>query len=275
VLLAVAGFNFARFQLHGDEGSLGRGVRSIGRIALPSAACITAFALIGSPYDLTNVFLVHSFVGDDAWTEQWRYWFIEALVQLLVAVTALLCVGPLRRSERAHPFRFALALVALGVLLRMLTSDATLHPIYRSHTVLWLFALGWAAQRATRFHHRALVTAVAIATVPGTFGEARRDALVLAGLALLVWVPRLGLPRLVARSAAPLATASLYIYLTHPRVFPYVLERSTPFAALVASLAVGVAVTAAVHRARAVVPRWWRDRDGWRSPTAPRLAAAD
>jgi acyl-CoA synthetase (AMP-forming)/AMP-acid ligase II len=249
VLLALAGFNFARFQLH-PGASAPRRLRSISKIAVPSALMIGAFAALGAPYDLSNVLLLHGFVGSDAWTEQWRYWFVEALVQILVASTLLFTVAPVRRLERAQPFWFATGLLAVGLALREVLGSSTVHAIYRPHTVLWVFVLGWAAQRARTDAHRLLVSALALLAVPGTFGEGAREAVIVAGLLLLVWVPRVRVPRPATVAIATVATASLFIYLTHPHVYPAVVERTSAGWGLAASLVVGVAASELFTRLR-------------------------
>jgi hypothetical protein len=59
-------------------------------------------------------------------------------------------------------------------------------------TVFWLFALGWAAAKAADVRRRLLVTAAALATVPGFFpGDPGREAIIMAGFMLLVWMPTL------------------------------------------------------------------------------------
>jgi hypothetical protein len=81
----------------------------------------------------------------------------------------------------------------------------------------------------------------------------------------LLWLPAVTLPRTVARSAGVVASASLFVYLTHWQVYPH-LEDHHPYLATLASFAVGIAVwkayTAAVTRtaARVRLPRGPRRR---------------
>ena len=89
---------------------------------------------------------------------------------------------------------------------------------------VWLFALGWAAARATRVSHRLLLTVAAVcgAMLPGFFDEDEgRKLVILGGLLLLVWVTRV--PMLVAlrRLTALLAGASLWIYLTQFQTYRF------------------------------------------------------
>src|SRR5690606_17512549 len=114
-------------------------------------------------------------------------------------------------------------------------------PFFRPHEIAWIFLLGWMAARARTPWQRALVSAAAVAAVPGFFGDGLREAVLLVGFLALVGVPSVPVPRGVPRLVAPLASASLYVYLTHVQVHPLLSDRS-PVLGLLASLAVGIAV---------------------------------
>jgi acyl-CoA synthetase (AMP-forming)/AMP-acid ligase II len=236
VLLAVAGYSFARFQLTAIAAS-GR-VRplfaSIARIGVPSVVVIAIAYLTTREYDVWNMLLIENLfapvglaLGPDGWDPVWNYWFIEVLVVTLVLFAALLSIPAVRRLERAHAFGFALAVLGVCLVLRFqLVGGDVLMEGYRPQTTVWLFALGWAAVRATRVSHRLLLTVAAVcgASLPGFFdGEHGRKLVILGGLLLLVWVTRLPVPVVLRRLTAMLAGASLWIYLTQPQTF-YLLE---------------------------------------------------
>lgn len=167
------------------------------------------------------------------------YWFVEALLQVLLVLAALFSVPAVRRLEQRAPFTFACAL--LGVTLAPvagLVSFPDLHRgLYRPHEILWVFVLGWAIARSSTSVQRAGLSAVALVAVPAYFDDPTRVTIVLAGLALLIWVPRVAVPRSLDRLVGALAGASLYIYLTHVQVYPAI---DGPAAGLLASLLVGV-----------------------------------
>lgn len=137
-----------------------------------------------------------------------------------------------------------------------------------------MFALGWAAARASGTGQRLPVAVAALATVPGFFGQPQREAVIVAGLWLLIWVPTvpsLGVPN---RLAQLLAASSLYIYLTHWQVFPRL--RDQPLVALAAALAAGIGYATVANR----VGGWLRARrrpgtrlrpPWWRPATLPQL----
>jgi hypothetical protein len=144
------------------------------------------------------------------------------------------------RVERRFPFGFPLALMASGLVTRydLLGLRADDH-IPSAVIVFWLFALGWAAAKATSVWHRLCATVAILATIPGFFGEPWREAVIMGGLSLLVWVPSVPSVGTVNRAAGALAGSSLYIYLTHWQVFPR-LDGYSALLALIASLAVGI-----------------------------------
>jgi acyl-CoA synthetase (AMP-forming)/AMP-acid ligase II len=264
VLLAVAGFNFARFQLTSDHMA-----RSVARIAVPSMCWIAVVAATSERFDLTHAVLVHGQVG--AGTE-WRYWFIEALVQILAVAGLVFAVPAARRIERRHAFGFALAVLVAALAIRFdLLGLPDLHRrIYRPYEVLWLFAVGWAAARASSWAQRLVVTAFIVPAVPDFFGQPGREALVLAGLLALVWVPSLRVVWPVNRVVGLVAGASLYTYLTHWQVYPPLLDRYGSLAALGGATLAGIAVWSVVQRLTvAVTPR-----PAWPLATAgPRASA--
>ena len=64
------------------------------------------------------------------------------------------------------------------------------------------------------------MTALALLTIPGTFTSEYRNATVLVGFLILLWIPTLPVPRGLHRITALLASSSLYIYVTHWLVYP-------------------------------------------------------
>lgn len=243
VLLAVAGFNFARFHLTAASRRRRRAhvLAGMRRIAVPSVVWITFAALLTDRYHLFQATLLHSLTGRDS-----NYWFIEVLVYVLLAMAALLSLPALDRAERRHPFATPLALLVLFLLARFdVLAIRTLLHLPDAIVALWMFPLGWAAAKATAPHHRALVTLLVLATVPGYFGpgERQREALIIAGVALLIWVRSVPSVGPLNRVAGLLAGSTMCIYLTHWQVYP-LLRGHPQVLALVVSLAAGIGLAA-------------------------------
>jgi surface polysaccharide O-acyltransferase-like enzyme len=183
-------------------------------------------------------------VGPDRWGTAWHFWFLEAVVYIVLGVTALLTIPLVDRVERRFPFAVAGALLTVGLLFRYEVLTGPDGPrLGLPHMVFWFFMLGWAAAKARTVWHRAAVTAVAVLSIPGFFDNPSRDTVVLAGVCLLVWIGSIPLPAVLARLAGVLAGASLSVYVTHWVVYPLVKPTSELLAVLV-SFAVGIA--------------WWR-----------------
>ncbi len=243
LLLGIAGYNFSRFQQRTVDL-----VRSIGRIAVPSAVWLVVVSLFDDRIHLSHVLLLRGWLGPE--DGHGGYWYIEAIVQILVPLVALLAIPAVRRVERRHRLGFAMAVLLAGLLVRFHVLDLpTVEPHdIRPHDIMWIFALGWVAAEARSASARAMVSALILASVPGYFGEPWREVLVVAGLLLVVWAPAISLPRGLVPVVGRVAAASLYIYLTHWQVFPPLRDRFGPVAALVGALAAGVVAWSVTHR---------------------------
>jgi acyl-CoA synthetase (AMP-forming)/AMP-acid ligase II len=248
LLLMVAGWSFARFCLSRDTATSRGILRSAARIAIPSMLWLAWRVFETTDVTVANVLLVNNFVRTGAG----GYWFVEALVQTLLLFAAILAVPAVRRWERRHGFAFALLCLGIAFLVNLTAHDTPAYPerAMATHGVLWFFVLGWLAHRAASPSRKLVVAGIALLVVPGYFGDPARDAVVLVGLVLLLLVPLLRLPRLVVLVLAPVAGASLYIYLTHYALLDLTLHRLPAAAVLGVCLATGLAAWFAVERLR-------------------------
>ena len=257
VLMAVAGYNFARFQLTGSRRErLRRQMRAVTRIVVPSVLVIGVAFAVTDDYGWHNVFLLNSIVGPQGWTDMSRFWFVEVLVHILIGLALLLAIPAVDRAARRWPWAFPLALAGVDLLQRF---DIIELPYPGQGPVLWLFAFGWAAAVSREWWQRAAMTAFALLTIPGSFSNEYRSATILVGFLILLWIPTLPVPRGLHRITALLASSSLYIYVTHWLVYP-LFEQTHKGLAVAASLLVGVAYWATATRAMGSIERWLRNR---------------
>ncbi|MBU8868338.1 AMP-binding protein [Paenarthrobacter aromaticivorans] len=257
VLMAVAGYNFARFQLTGSRRErLRRQMRAVTRIVVPSVLVIGVAFAVTDDYGWHNVFLLNSIVGPQGWTDMSRFWFVEVLVHILIGLALLLAIPAVDRAARRRPWAFPLALAGVDLLQRF---DIIELPYPGQGPVLWLFAFGWAAAVSRQWWQRAAMTAFALLTIPGSFSNEYRSATILVGFLILLWIPTLPVPRGLHRITALLASSSLYIYVTHWLVYP-LFEQTHKGLAVAASLLVGVAYWATATRAMGSIERWLRNR---------------
>ncbi len=247
ILLAVAGFNLARFQLAGAtrERRVAALAAGVAVIAVPTFLWIAANGLLLGTYGPSTATFTHEFVAGDEWTKQWRYWFLEVLVWC-TALTGLLFVRPaIDRLERRRPWEFALALVLVLLVIRFagagLVADMERYALVG---VAWLFALGWAATRADTVRRRLVLTGSLLAGVTMFFGDPGRELVVAGGIAALIWLPTLPVPRLAAPALRVLASSSFFVYLTHWLVYRPIEDAGHPWLALLASFVLGIGIWA-------------------------------
>lgn len=250
LLLAVVGFNLARFQLANvtGESRVHRLLSSAAQIAVPAILWIGAIALISGKYALSTTLLVNNAVlNDGQWSEQRQFWFLEAAIWTIVGFALVFAIRPIDRVERRHPWGFALTLLIAALLLRFTLVGVQAQGIerYAAPIVFWFMMLGWAIARADTARKRIMISVVTVGAIAGFFGDPLREGIIGGGILLLIWIPSLRIPRLFVPAVQLLASASLFIYLTHWVVYP-AWEASAPWFGTLLSLAVGVAVWA-VH----------------------------
>lgn len=258
VLLGVAGYNFGRFCMT----SVPRTERirhlrnTIGWIAVPSALWAAVVLLVSDHYTWTNLLLANKILGPHDSMTAGRLWFVEVLVWTLVALLLLFWLPGLDRLERQRPFAVAVGFLVVGLALRYDVLGLGLgREAWFTMLAFWFFAIGWAAAKASTTLQRAAVTAVLAVALHGYFGSTLREAMVLGGLVLLIWLPTIRCPVALTTVAGILAEASLYTYLVHYQVYP--LFPGHPVVGVVASLAVGVLLTylLTLLRNRASLPK--------------------
>ena len=146
LLLAVAGYNFARFQIAGvpRTARIRNGVVAVAQVVVPSSLFIGAVALLTGDYDLPTALFLNGLLGSDTWTLDWQFWFLEALVWTSLGAVALMAVPALDRVERRSPFAFAGILLLATLALRFAWTgvEAGATERYTPGVVLWCFALG-------------------------------------------------------------------------------------------------------------------------------------
>ena len=104
-----------------------------------------------------------------------------------------------------------------------------------------VFLLGWATAKG---QHPAPAGGVGarVEHRPGFLDELDCTLVVIAGVLLLIWLPAIRVPAILAGPITTLAGASLVIYLTHWQVYPWIEDAGYHLLATIASLAAGIAV---------------------------------
>ena len=245
LLLALAGFNFARFVLpNADRGT--RIHRALSGFAMPAAVWLTLVIATTDEYAASVVGVTFSDLpGDDP---AWRYWFIDVFAVALIAAALLSVPRPLATRERSAPVLFAslLLLAALG-LRETLAGSTVPSSLFTVAASLWVFALGWLlGVIGDGWRTRVLCSLVTLALVVPFFENPTRDVVVGVGLLSIIWIPTLAIPRPLVSLLGAVAAASLIIYLTHWQVYPPFAQ--WPAVAAVVALSVGVGAHTALRR---------------------------
>ncbi|MFC7617209.1 acyl carrier protein [Actinokineospora soli] len=169
LLLAIAGWNFARFLLPGTGTRI---ARSAALVAAPAFAWLV-FRWFAAD-DVTVVHLV--FADNFVYTGAIGYWFVEVLLHALLVLALLFAIPAVRRWERAHGFAFALAALAAAYALRLAFVDDQVFFDRNLTTVgaVWFFPLGWLAYRARTPAQKRLVLGIALVLITGNFGDLPR-----------------------------------------------------------------------------------------------------
>lgn len=224
-LLARVGFNIARFQLLPRDipGWLRRSASTIARVAVPTSAWIGVNMLIVGGYSVGAMALVNNYTGDAVRRGgRWEYWYFEVFAQVMVVVALLFAIPAVRRGERRAPFGFALGVLELTLVFRfdLVQLGGEYNEAFRTHTVAFFVALGWCAQRATTVGKRLAVSVAVVLTTVGYFGQTDRELRIIGLILALTWIPTVLVPRPLATLMAPIAAASMWIFLVHWQVWP-------------------------------------------------------
>lgn len=220
LLLLVSGTNLARFQSQAlFQGRFLQPIVSLLKnLLVPYLVIAIAYQLWKGQPDFSVLFMVSNFV-DPLVSSIFPVWFLNVLVQLIIGVTILFAVRPIREFASVAPWKFGLLLMAAGVVsnrLMPLVWD-TSHLFHRlPHMMLWVFMLGWMIQFASDRMRRIVTAVLLTAIVPslGGIGDSRTWWLILGGN-LLIWLPYLSVPHWVKSPLQVLSAAAYYIYLTH------------------------------------------------------------
>jgi hypothetical protein len=257
VLLALFGFNLARFAFTAP--STGERLRAVGRslreLVIPAGLWIGGVALVEGTYDLPTALLLNNLLGEDQWSDQWHFWFLESALWTTAGLAVLVSLPLVGRLLERHPFAVATAVLGATLVWRELAADGTtaLH-YYSIERSAWCIALGWVIHAARTTPQRWLATALVPLALHGFFPDDHpREWLIIGGLILLVWVTRVTVPRPLDRVLGWIGGASLFVYLTHWLVYPH-LEKDHQLLALLASLAVGIVVWRTYAALRRLVP---------------------
>ncbi len=223
-LIMLAGYSFAKHQhVPLTSGFVWRTVSSI----LPPLMItyIVLLVIISLHFEVDwkwFAFIANFWVAEDITPDPGfiiAYWFVSAYVQAIVLVSLPFLFKPVRSAVAREPF--LVGILATSVL----TGIATLWPLVPDQSglvrlpdaFLALFGLGWCIAMASTKSERLGTTVFAIAAwfVCWRHIDMTVDIAILIVALLMLWLPRISLPGLVARGLREVAALTMFIYLLH------------------------------------------------------------
>lgn len=263
LLMALFGYNLARFQSARliAGGGMALLADTFRRLMLPYFAIVFAYSLYKHAPETDALLLISNYTGRIG-NGIAPYWFLEALFQCVAFVVLLFAIPKVRAMAAASPPLFALSLVIGALALRalghlVLDEAALTNRTFEANFVY--VALGWMAWIFRAPLPRLVILAAAMLVTAADWGAlSTHMAWIAAGLGLLLFLPRLPLPRLLGAPITAVADASFYVYIIHIAVIhlvEMVLHLYAPFATLALALVAGIALSRAM-RATERVRHW-------------------
>ncbi len=253
------------------------------RVLGPYFAVLAGYALVWEQVPWVSVALLGNFAITTPETHlmlPYLYWFVEAYVQMSLLVLLLFWPPKMRQTVRSHPFAAGAALLVFAVALRVTIPELWPLPAGRSQFslpwVFYLFALGWCVACAKTLAQRTLVLAAAMVIFPAAaylggnwYGAWYKYMGLLALSGVLLWVPRVPMPRLGVRAVMYMAQAAFPIYLLHrfvpEEIMPWLSQEfglslsnsATDVVAIVGGVVIGLLAACGLRQlARLRLPVW-------------------
>lgn len=261
-LMMLVGHGIARFHsralMTGDMGGLLRGLASNLAVYAP---IVLGFCMARGDFLWPSALLIGNFgLTGPAEMLPYMYWFVEAYAQVVAIVCVLFACAPLRRAAASAPFAAGLVVLAVSLAAKLLTPlvwNLGALQIFTTPDVFYLTVLGWCAWFARERQQKAVLIATNLVMMPflawwgGNWtGSWVKFCLVGTAVLLLVAVPRLRVPAMLAELLLPIAAASYHIYLFH-RLLPEALwppQQQGQAGVVLFSIVSGIVIGMAAHR---------------------------
>lgn len=274
VLLALFGYNLCRFGLvvAQPRARLVSVLRMVADLLAPALALVVVVIAFGG-YGWPNLFMLNHVLGStEDWDAGWQLWFLEAVSWTAVLLAGALSLPGVRTAHRRWPFGVAVVALGVAMLAREFAAPGS-GPgyLYSPLASAWCILLGVVAANADSRLKKSIAILLAAACTLGYFSVPLRGYLVIGAVLLVVALPSVPVPRPLDRVLATIASASLFIYITHWQFYPQIEDSGHRLLALLVSLVVGILVWAAWTGARRTVSLRLREpknraRPGGRHP---------
>ena len=234
LLFALSGYSLARFAWSGDSAQVRRSIfGTMMKIVIPTMLLFLMYFIGDGIIHWSAIFFDDNLLGSLGTTSApWGgefLWFVQVLFQILLLMGIMASVPGVARFGDRHRYVFGVVLTLGGFLLHY-TIAMTVHARMLSFDnlpqyFLWQFALGWLIFSSKEHIQRALTLLILLACLAGAYSirGMTGDYLwnfhgpywLIIGSGLLLWMPPLSLPRLIAAPIVTVAKSTLFIYLFH------------------------------------------------------------
>lgn len=234
-LFIVAGFLFAKFQFPQilDRQSVAPIATSAWRIFLPSTLIMGSWLLWKGEFR-PDVLLLYSNFTNPVLT----YWYVQVLLQILLVVSCIFAIRPMRAFAASDPLKFGLILLSISALIMAVSPAVELSNIeYRKlPTVrLWQFVAGWCiyfasskTEKIAIAHLLILISGIQFVLMDRSLGIDDPFIMVALGILLLTH-EKVSVVRPLHKILYGLAGASLFIFLTHRMIFAAIYDLYASF----------------------------------------------
>ncbi|WP_157085082.1 AMP-binding protein [Hydrogenophaga palleronii] len=246
-LVMLAGYSVARWQLPEiiRAGSVKTLLGTVRYVAIPTMLMVALLQVLTHRFEITPLLLVSNFLDPGA-LKGYLFYFVEFYIQLLLLAALLFSFPRVRESFRVRPMVSALVLfVSVVVIDRGI--EMVWNTDYNYHRVpwhyAWAFVLGMVLASANDLRTRCLAMAVAVVSVLTVWGFTSAAFYVAGGCAIVLFVPAIVVPAPAKVIVAEIASASMFIYLSHYQMMSLVLKvfgHARPWLSLISATVVGI-----------------------------------
>lgn len=230
LLFVLSGLSFARFAWNGDPGQVRRSIfGTMMKVVIPTMLMLLMFFVGDGIFHWSTIFFYDNLLEPESplWWE--GAWFVQVLFQILLFMGALAFIPGAAPFGEKRRYTFGILLTTGTFLLHYIMALTVHAPImmfgHLPQFFLWQFALGWLIFSSKSHLQRAITLAIlfgcmgALTTINGLTGDylLQHHAPYWLGLGtlLLLWMPPVPLPRVLAAPIVTIAKSTLFIYLFH------------------------------------------------------------
>ncbi|HHT9130526.1 MAG TPA: AMP-binding protein [Candidatus Brocadiaceae bacterium] len=219
VLMAVAGFHFAKFQVCAINtlSSFRPIMTVIIRLLTPCIVLLFLKQSVKGHYSLSEILFFSNFINP--FSE--GLWFIEVLLQIYLILLAVFSFKKIRALLRTNLYLFGLIMLGVSVLSYYLVSSIwdTRHLLpFVPHRWFWLFALGWCVFFGDTVPKKIINTLLLFLLVFTLYDITSKPiwiSISISGIMPLIWIDRIALIRPLNKIITIIGASSLYIYVSH------------------------------------------------------------